>query len=108
MGGRAHKIIFIGHMYYLNVQLFLINAHGGMQCSATPKGRSFAQTLLHGSVLGFKEGCGNQTNPTLTLTLKQYGSQYVVLLSIVCGEMCCFGVFHSVFLETSIPCFSHY
>jgi len=36
----------------------------GMQCSATPKGRSFAQTLPRVSVLGFKEGSGNQTTLT--------------------------------------------
>ena len=43
------------------MQLSLINAHGGMQCSAMPKGRSFAQTLPRGLVLGFIEGSGNQT-----------------------------------------------
>jgi len=47
------------------VRLSLINAHGGMQTSATPKGRSFAQTLPRGSVLSFKEGSGNQTNNAL-------------------------------------------
>jgi len=44
------------------MRLSLINAHGGMQCSATPKGTSFAQTLPRVSVLSFKERSGNQTN----------------------------------------------
>ena len=51
--GISAKFHIGASLILVNVQLSLINAHGGMQHSATPKGRSFAhgQTLHRGSVL---------------------------------------------------------
>jgi len=46
---RTYNSIHQSHVL-VNVRLFLINAHGGMQCSATSKGRSFALNLPRGLV----------------------------------------------------------
>jgi len=62
----------------VNVRLPLINAHGGMQRLAMPKGRSFVQTLPRGSVLGFIEEYGNQTTLNMTDTMSYL---YVLLLA---------------------------
>jgi len=64
----------------VNVRLSLINAHGGMQRLAMPKGRSFVQTLPRGSVLGFIEESGNQTETTLNMT-DTMSYLYVLLLT---------------------------